>query len=120
MKASRQRNVSGAPDDHDVERYFDPAGDWVAAPASWDATPDPITQDGIRKALERALKELPPRAARMLMLRETKRWDVERIGAELKLPAAHCRATLHAARLQVCRHLDVHWFGARTRMAATQ
>ena len=120
MTTRRQSGVAGprASVDRDIDRHFDAAGAWIAAPGSWDSDPNPVAPDRFRKALERAVKELPPRAARMLLLREAKRWEVERIGRELNVSAAHCRATLHAARLQVCHSLDAHGFVTCSRMAA--
>ncbi|HEX8159158.1 MAG TPA: sigma-70 family RNA polymerase sigma factor [Solirubrobacteraceae bacterium] len=87
----------------DAERFLPEghrwAGHWSASPASWSALPDERLLG--RETLElvrAAIDELPPRQARVLVLRDVEGWEPEEVCDALGLSDGNQRILLHRAR----------------------
>ncbi len=57
---------------------------------------------------------LPPRTARVFMMREIMEMPTEEICQELNITATNCWVMLHRARLTLRECLDQQWFGKTT------
>ena len=110
----------GSDEDHDggvgPERFLPEghrwAGHWAAAPTSWSGLPEDRLLDRETIALVRsAIDELPPRQARVLVLRDVEGWEPEEVCAALGLTDGNQRILLHRARGKVRAALESYLSG---------
>lgn len=90
---------------HDLELLQDPAGD--PTPAHDDPARHAAGSQFVR-ALERALRDLPPRQARAFVLKECEGASTGEVCAELGMTSGCLGVTLHRARQALCHGLAAH------------
>ncbi|MDX6691372.1 MAG: hypothetical protein QOG15_2829 [Solirubrobacteraceae bacterium] len=95
----------------DAERFLPDghrwAGHWAAAPADWAHMPEErlLGQETLAHVRD-AIEELPPRQARVLVLRDVEGWEPEEVCDALGISDGNQRILLHRARGKVCAALE--------------
>ncbi|NUU36801.1 RNA polymerase sigma factor [Pseudomonas sp. C2B4] len=86
----------------DDER-FSSDGHWLVAPYDWHQdTPEALlTEEELRKCLERTLTRLPELQSSVLLLRDRHGVELEDICSLLKISLTNARVLLHRARMKV-------------------
>ena len=82
------------------------------------ASPDPVEQQALRRALERAMAELRPEARAAVALRYEEGLPFEEIGQILRIPEATARSHVHRARKELSRLLAQAGWAPGTRRNA--
>lgn len=91
-------------------------GYWQAdrSPAKWSVDKlDPVEQKEFWAYLEKCLENLPPRAAIIYVLREMEELKPSEICNVLDLNATNLRVTIHRARKDLRRCLEINWIGSK-------
>ena len=87
-------------------------GHTVEMPRQWGDPEQTLQQKDFFKVLETCLEKLPPRTARIFMMREWLELDTEEICKELAITSSNAWVLLFRARLRLRECLDLHWFGS--------
>lgn len=111
-----------AADDDDeganLPSLFDTRGAWrdEERPQSWGDPESAFGKAEFWKVFNTCLDGLPPRQARVLMMREFVELDAEEICATVGMTVTNLHVTLHRARLRLRECLENRWFvgGAKT------
>lgn len=82
-------------------------------PHYWGNPEATLHQQDFFRMLELCLERLPPKTARIFMMREWLGLDTREICAELGMTESGIWVTLYRARLSLRECLELHWFGAR-------
>ncbi len=98
-------------DEHAVEENFNAAGHWRDRIADWGNPESLLERDQFMIVLQRCLDALPPRFARLFMLREVMEEDTETICKEMTITPTNLWTTLYRARMGLRRCLDSNWVG---------
>jgi RNA polymerase sigma-70 factor (ECF subfamily) len=78
------------------------AGHWAAAPSDWTAQPEErLLGSETLARVHAAIATLPPRQARVLVLRDVEGWSPEEVCAALEISDGNQRILLHRARSKV-------------------
>lgn len=94
-----------------VDQLFRADGHWDKAPRTW-ADPDQALENRkFLEALQRCTEDLPPKTARVFMMRDVMEMSTDAICKELDITATHCWVMLHRARLALRECLEINWFG---------
>lgn len=94
-----------------VDALFKPDGHWRTFPASW-ADPDhALERKEFWKIFELCSMLMPPKMARVFMMREVMELTTDEICKELDITATNCWVMLHRARLSLRECLQNKWFG---------
>ncbi|HEY8607051.1 MAG TPA: sigma-70 family RNA polymerase sigma factor [Noviherbaspirillum sp.] len=115
---SRQREVPLAPadgesDDDFIDALFRPDGHVIDMPRQWGDPDATLEQKDFFRVMEICLERLPPRMARIFIMREWLELDTDEICRELGISAANAWVILYRARVQLRECLDLNWFGRR-------
>jgi RNA polymerase sigma-70 factor, ECF subfamily len=98
--------------DEAIEALFKADGHFADRPAAW-ADPDAALEQGqFMAVLQECIERLPPRLARIFMLREWQEQETDEICAELGITANNAGVMLFRARMQLRECLQLNWFGA--------
>lgn len=105
------------PDDAEVgdpltEEIFKPNGHWQDKPSDWGNPEEMLERGQFMAILQRCLDALPPRLARLFMLREVMEENTENICQELAITPTNLWTMLYRARLGLRRCLDRNWVGS--------
>lgn len=100
-----------------LEEGFAPDGHWSARVADWGDPALVLEGSQFLLILQRCLDALPPRLARLFMLREVMEEDSEKICKELAITPTNLWTMLHRGRLGLRRCLDRNWIGNREPLA---
>lgn len=114
--ASRTRQFPEDEDDaaEDVaDALFAADGHPLQRPRYWGNPDAALEQQDFFRVMELCLENLPPRAARIFMMREWLELDTEEICKELEISTSNAWVMLYRARLRLRECLDLHWFGNR-------
>ncbi len=85
-----------------------PSG-WVSFPKSWEGIPEErLLSSETRGVVTQAVKELPPRQAIIITLRDVEGWPAAEVCELLDLSEANQRVLLHRARSLVRRRLEIY------------
>lgn len=96
-----------------IDALFREDGHWRNFPSEW-ANPDASLESReFWDVFEKCCNALPPKAARVFMMREVMELSTEEICKELAITATHCWVILHRARLSLRECLESKWFGRR-------
>ena len=101
-----------------VEDNFAADGHWHAHLADWGDPTRALEGSQFLAILQRCLDALPPRLARLFMLREVMEESTETICQELAITPTNLWTMLHRGRLGLRRCLDRNWVGDDVRIAA--
>lgn len=97
-----------------AEEIFKPNGHWQNKPADWGNPEEMLERGQFMAILQRCLDALPPRLARLFMLREVMEEDTENICQELAITPTNLWTMLYRARLGLRQCLDRNWAGSVT------
>jgi RNA polymerase sigma-70 factor (ECF subfamily) len=96
-----------------IDILFREDGHWRNFPSEW-ANPDAsLENQDFWKVFEKCCNALPPKVARVFMMREVMELSTEEICKELAITATYCWVMLHRARLSLRECLESKWFGRR-------
>jgi RNA polymerase sigma-70 factor (ECF subfamily) len=104
--------VSDADEEADFSELFDRKGFWLEGerPGAW-GEPEQVMQDAdFWRVFETCLDHLPPKQARVFMMREFVELESEEICTTLTLSTSNLYVILHRARLRLRECLEDHWF----------
>jgi RNA polymerase sigma-70 factor (ECF subfamily) len=96
-----------------IDALFKEDGHWKEMPADWGRPDEAFENKAFWEVLERCQQQLPPKAARVFMLREMMELPTEDICKELAITSTNCWVMLHRARLSLRQCLEALWFGNR-------
>lgn len=100
--------------DDAIDALFQADGHWRAPPAAWSTPEAALERREFFDVLETCLDVMPPRIARIFMMREWLELETDEICQELAITANHCGVMLYRARMQLRQCLGQSWFaGAR-------
>lgn len=106
-------------DDEDTTAgaLFDARGHWRAdqSPQDWGDPEASFGRAEFWKVFSACLDGLPPRQARVLMMREFVELDTDEICAAAGMTLTNLHVTLHRARLRLRECLENHWFAGDAR-----
>lgn len=93
------------------ESSFDDEGEWRTKPADWGDPEQALNQRQFLDIVSRCMEHLPPRQARVFLMREYMDFDVAEISRELKITAGNVHVTLHRARIGLRQCVERNWLG---------
>ncbi|MCC7258283.1 MAG: sigma-70 family RNA polymerase sigma factor [Gammaproteobacteria bacterium] len=102
-----------------LARLFDQAGHWAAGPRTWADPQAALEQDGFWRAFEACVGALPPRAARVFVMRELVGLGPEEVCQECAISASNYWVIMHRARLRLRECLERCWFSPDETRGAT-
>jgi RNA polymerase sigma-70 factor (ECF subfamily) len=104
-------------DDATAAALFDARGHWRSeeCPQEWGDPEASFGRAEFWKAFSACLDGLPPRQARVLMMREFVELDADEICAAVGITSTNLHVTLHRARLRLRECLENHWFAGDAR-----
>ena len=104
-------NVPDDADDEHIESQFAADGHWHNRIADWGNPEELLERGQFMAVLQRCLDALPPRLARLFMLREVMEENTEHICRELAITSTNLWTMLYRARLGLRQCLDKNWVG---------
>jgi RNA polymerase sigma-70 factor (ECF subfamily) len=99
----------------DYESLFAKDGSWREAPADWGDPEATLSRRQFFDIMDFCLTKLPPKTARVFMMREVMELDTDEICKELAITANNLWVILYRARMALRECLELNWFksGAR-------
>ncbi len=97
--------------DSSADASFAADGHWASRPADWGDPEDELSQAQFLVILQACLDRLPPRLARLFMLREVLEEGTEEICKDLAITPTNLWTMLYRARLGLRHCLDKNWVG---------
>lgn len=94
-------------DEHD---FFMSNGHWIGGPTTWNDPEAAFKQQEFWAIYETCQNNLPPKMAKVFMLRELVGLEAEEVCQETGLSDANYWVTMHRARLRLRECLEIHWF----------
>ncbi|MBI1890290.1 MAG: sigma-70 family RNA polymerase sigma factor [Burkholderiales bacterium] len=114
----RQLDVGEGESEEDViDALFRADGHTVDMPRSWGNPDATLEQKDFFRVMEICLEKLPPKTARIFMMREWLELDTEEICKELEISTSNAWVMLYRARLKLRECLELNWFGNRSKPA---
>lgn len=103
-------------DDAGLDALFDVKGFWQRdeRPVRWDNPEGAFRQEEFWTVFEVCLDHMPPRQARVFMMREFIELESDEICASLGLSVSNLHVTLHRARLRLRECLEDRWFSVES------
>ena len=110
--ASSLLNADEESDEAATPSLFDTRGAWreQERPQEWDDPESAFSKAEFWKVFTACLDGLPPRQARVLMMREFIELEADEICASVGMTVTNLHVTLHRARLRLRECLENHWF----------
>jgi RNA polymerase sigma-70 factor (ECF subfamily) len=96
-----------------IDALFRADGHTIDMPRQWGDPDAALEQKDFFRILEICLERLPPKTARIFMMREWLELDTEEICKELGISTSNAWVMLYRARVQLRECLDLMWFGNR-------
>lgn len=96
--------------DDAIDALFLEDGHWREDPAAWSEPEQAVEQRQLNEALQRCLEKLPPRLARVFMMREWLEKETDEVCSELGITANNCHVMLFRARMLLRGCLEQNWF----------
>ncbi|MDD2737976.1 RNA polymerase subunit sigma [Methylomonas lenta] len=94
----------------DEEAFFMNNGHWNAGPTTWNDPEAALKQQEFWTIYETCQNNLPPKMAKVFMLRELVGLEAEEVCRETGLSEANYWVTMHRARLRLRECLEIRWF----------
>ncbi len=94
-----------------LEHLFDSSGHAREQGSHWGEPEAAYAQQDFFRVLQICLDKLPPKNARIFMMREWLELDNEEICKELAITPSNAWVLLHRARLRLRECLELNWFG---------
>ncbi len=103
-------------DEQDIGMLFDRKGSWQPEerPRDWGNPEDSFHQQQFWRVFEACLEGLPPKQARVFMMREFVELESEAICATVGVSMSNLFVMLHRARLRLGKCLEHNWFCKET------
>jgi len=98
--------------------FFDHTEHWKDALTDWKTPERELDRDSFLRFLQFCLEHLPPRVARLFLLRELMEETTEIICKELAITPTNLWTMLHRARLSLRQCLDKNWMGQTAKRQA--
>jgi len=99
------------PDDEaDEDVFFMSNGHWNGGPTTWNDPEAALKQQEFWAIYETCQNNLPPKMAKVFMLRELVGLEASEVCGETGLSDANYWVTMHRARLRLRECLEVRWF----------
>lgn len=112
--SSRERRIETAEDqseDDVIDALFTENGHTHELPRQWGDPDATLEQKDFFRVMEICLEKLPPKTARIFMMREWLELDTEEICKELGISTSNAWVMLYRARVRLRECLDLNWFG---------
>lgn len=100
-------------DDDVAQALFAADGHPLQRPRHWGNPDASLEQQDFFRVMELCLEKLPPKTARIFMMREWLGLETAEIARELDMSTANIWVILYRARLRLRECLELHWFGDR-------
>jgi RNA polymerase sigma-70 factor (ECF subfamily) len=99
----------------DFEGLFRDNGAWQAPPADWGDPEDALSRRQFFDIVELCLDKLPPKTARVFVMREVMELESDEICKELAITTNNLWVILYRARMSLRECLELNWFAGRAR-----
>ncbi|CAN5346135.1 RNA polymerase factor sigma-70 [soil metagenome] len=96
--------------DEAIDALFLADGHWQDKPAPWQHPERALEQVQFFDVLQTCVERLPPKLARIFLMREWLEREIPDICAELGVTGNHCGVMLYRARMLLRECLDQRWF----------
>jgi RNA polymerase sigma-70 factor, ECF subfamily len=96
--------------DQAIDAMFKDDGHWREPPQPLRAPDAVLEQTQFLQAVQDCVERLPPRLARVFMMREGLELETEAICSELEITANNCGVMLYRARMLLRECLNLSWF----------
>lgn len=99
-------------EDEDLSELFDRKGYWQAdeRPVAWGNPEASLREGQFWRVFEVCLDGLPPKLARVFMMREFVELDADEICVELNLTTSNLHVMLHRSRLRLRECIENRWY----------
>jgi RNA polymerase sigma-70 factor (ECF subfamily) len=118
MRASMKlRQIEAADDESNddvIDLLFKANGHVHDMPRQWGDPDATLEQKDFFKVMEICLEKLPPKTARIFMMREWLELEIDEICKELNISTSNAWVMLYRARIRLRECLDINWFGKRS------
>lgn len=115
MRASKRTRQIEVHDDQSeadaIDALFAADGHTLSKPRDWGDPDATLEQKDFFRVMELCLEKLPPKTARVFMMREWLDFDTEEICKEVGLSTSNVWVILYRARVRLRECLDLNWFG---------
>lgn len=114
--AGRERRIDTLEDqseDEAIDGLFKANGHIREHPRDWGDPDATLEQKDFFRMLEICLEKLPPKMARIFMMREWLELETEEICKELGISTSNAWVMLYRARVRLRECLELNWFGNR-------
>ena len=108
---STQNEQDEQSDDDLVDSLFLSNGHTRDMPLKWGDPDATLEQKDFFRVMEICLEKVPPKTARIFMMREWLELETDEICKELGISASNAWVMLYRARLRLRECLDLNWFG---------
>ena len=111
---TRERQIECGEDqseDDAIDALFLADGHVRDMPRSWGDPDQTLEQKDFFRMLEVCLDKLPPKAARIFMMREWLELETDEICKELAISSSNAFVLLYRSRVRLRECLDLNWFG---------
>lgn len=96
--------------DSDEAEFFMSDGRWNGGPSAWNDPEAALRRQEFWRIYETCQNNLPPKMARVFMLRELVGLEADEVCREAGLSEANYWVTMHRARLRLRECLEMRWF----------
>ncbi len=100
------------------DTLFDGSGHWRDAPRDWNEPDTQLQRKQFFEILELCVDKLPPKIARIFMMREWLELETEEICKELGITPTNAWVMLYRARMRLRECLQLNWFGEAAQAAS--
>ena len=97
-------------DETGQDEFFMSSGHWNGGPKAWADPETALKQEEFWTIFEICHTNLPPKMAKVFMLRELVGLDADEICLEVGLSETNYWVTMHRARLRLRECLEIRWF----------
>lgn len=101
----------GVPPDEAVDAILAAEGSWLTPSAAWPGPEAALQSSEFLDVLQTCVERLPPRLARVYMMREGLEHGVSRVCEDMAISRGNAAVMLHRARMQLRECLARNWFG---------
>lgn len=102
--------INNDEDEAGEDAFFMSTGHWNGGPTTWNDPEAALKQQEFWAIYETCQNNLPPKMAKVFMLRELVGLEAEEVCRETGLSDANYWVTMHRARLRLRECLEIRWF----------
>ena len=97
----------------DADSSFDNEGEWRTKPADWGDPEQALSQRQFLNIVSTCMEHLPPKVARVFLMREYMDFEIAEICRELDITAGNVYVILHRARMGLRQCVEKNWLDKR-------